>query len=235
MLQAGRLLPMEQLTGARAGDCVSGKRWVYCLPAVVNIGAQKAGTGELQTWLSKHPAMLVHGGEVHFFDHLHDAQCDTAETRDALKLRYLRYLWHGRRLMSDVVTAGPAMLPPSQGVLDETSGRERRRGRGLRFRQSGHNLSRSQLPVVTKVAFEKTPAYLDVADPALLACIAPEVRANASQLVALPRPDRLPPPVRVSSQMRLLLMLREPSARMVSAYQMCQVRLPNQTKRHTQI
>lgn len=152
-LNAGRLLPRESLADARAGDCVRGKRWVYCLPAVINIGAQKAGTGELQTWLEKHPAMLVHGGEVHFFDKVgNGAACSSESERDTLRLKYLRFLWRRRRLTAEAVTGGPLLLPPSRDRPDA-----------------------SELPQVSKVAFEKTPAYMDVADPALLACIAPEV------------------------------------------------------------
>jgi len=161
-LRAGRLLPRDKLPDARAGDCVRGKRWIYCLPAVINIGAQKAGTGELQTWLEKHPAMLVHGGEVHFFDTVENgAACDSESERDILKLKYLRFLWRRRRLTAEAVTSGPLMLPASPDMLDA-----------------------GELPMVNKVAFEKTPAYMDVADPALLACIAPEVRQQPSPPLA---------------------------------------------------
>jgi hypothetical protein len=161
-LRAGRLLPRDKLPDARAGDCVRGKRWVYCLPGVINIGAQKAGTGELQTWLEKHPAMLVHGGEVHFFDTVEfGAACDSQSDRVNLKQRYLHYLWRRRRLTAAAVTGGPLVLPASRDASDA-----------------------SELPLVSKVVFEKTPAYMDAADPALLACIAPGVRQQPSPALA---------------------------------------------------
>uniref|UniRef100_A0A7S0Q1B4 Sulfotransferase domain-containing protein n=1 Tax=Coccolithus braarudii TaxID=221442 RepID=A0A7S0Q1B4_9EUKA len=90
---------------ARAGDCFVAKAAdrVYCLPHVVNIGVQKAGTGELQTWLNAHPHMLVHGGEAHFFDRL-QPPCHTPKQQASLRLRYARFLWRRHRLDSKAVT-----------------------------------------------------------------------------------------------------------------------------------
>ena len=82
---------------ADASDCFETKTGLHCLPAVVNIGVQKAGTGELQNWLAVHPSVVVHGGEVHFFDGMRAHAC-TARRRGPLRLRYSRFLWHRRGL-----------------------------------------------------------------------------------------------------------------------------------------
>ena len=48
---------------ADAGSCFElGRRHAACLPSLINIGVQKAGTGELQTWLGAHPRVRVHVG-----------------------------------------------------------------------------------------------------------------------------------------------------------------------------
>jgi len=84
----------------RAGDCfLDSQNSAYCLPAVVNIGVQKAGTGELQSWLNAHPEMLVHGGEAHFFDGRgSSSSCETTRQRNSLRLRYARFLWKRKGL-----------------------------------------------------------------------------------------------------------------------------------------
>mgnify|MGYP002632085492 CR=1 FL=1 len=151
---------------ADAGDCFTLRRGrVNCLPTVINIGVQKAGTGELQTWLSAHPRAIAHGGEVHFFDTLkREPTCDNARSRASLRLRYAKYLWQHR-------TRSSAQLPSR----DELS----RGGRWL--------------------LFEKTPAYFDMATPAVVMCAVPSAK--------------------------ILLMLRLPVARAVSAYRMCQTEM----------
>ncbi|EDQ89802.1 uncharacterized protein MONBRDRAFT_24926 [Monosiga brevicollis MX1] len=60
-----------------AGSCVHIGTQVACLPSTIIIGAMKAGTAELQGWLSRHPAMSRYGGpsssgtgEAHYFDSL---------------------------------------------------------------------------------------------------------------------------------------------------------------------
>lgn len=184
-LAAGRVLPAERVGEARAGDCISGRRGLSCLPAVINIGVQKAGTGELQTWLGAHPAFLAHGGEAHFFDGpAYGRSCDTPRERDSLRLHYARFLWRRRQLDYSEVAAGPLPLAGAVGGA----------GRGLGRARAG--TLRDALPLVSRVPFEKTPAYFDMADPALVACVVPSAR--------------------------LLVMLREPVARAASAYQMCQ-------------
>ena len=103
-----RLLPLSEAGVAEAGDCLEAPRGLFCLPAVVNIGVQKAGTGELQTWLGAHPLMLAHGGEVHFFDGLRPSaamlRCGQRQ-RTNLRQRYARHLWHRRPLSRDNVGA----------------------------------------------------------------------------------------------------------------------------------
>ena len=64
---------------------------------MINIGVQKAGTGELQTWLSIHPSVKVHGGEVHFFDQ-EDRSPSCKRRRGQLRLRYAHFLWKWQRL-----------------------------------------------------------------------------------------------------------------------------------------
>jgi len=163
-----RLLPLSEAGVAEAGDCLEAPRGLFCLPAVVNIGVQKAGTGELQTWLGAHPLMLAHGGEVHFFDGLRPSaamlRCGQRQ-RTNLRQRYARHLWHRRPLSRDNVGAA-ASSAMAAGA-----------------------------PLVRRLAYEKTPAYFDLSNPALLAC-------------AVPRAE-------------LLVMLRAPAARAISAYQMC--------------
>jgi hypothetical protein len=101
---SGTFLPANPSGAAHAdaGDCFSGANdGIYCLPGLVNIGVQKAGTGELQTWLDKHPSVIVHGGEVHFFDKLisrHPSKC-TQRIASTLRLRYARFLWRKRHLL----------------------------------------------------------------------------------------------------------------------------------------
>lgn len=84
---------------ADAGDCFSSRGRISCLPGLVNIGVQKAGTGELQTWLSVHPRVTVHGGEAHFFDRtVHTSLACSSRHRASLRLRYSRFLWRRRQL-----------------------------------------------------------------------------------------------------------------------------------------
>ena len=59
---------------------------------------QKAGTGELQTWLSVHPLVTVHGGEVHFFDGRRAISCSKPRKRAHLRLQYAHFLWRRRPL-----------------------------------------------------------------------------------------------------------------------------------------
>jgi hypothetical protein len=90
---------VEAAKTADAGDCFIGEAsTVCCLPGLVNVGVQKAGTGELQTWLGVHPAVKVHGGEVHFFDDQERTPSCNAQWRAHLRLRYARFLWKRQRL-----------------------------------------------------------------------------------------------------------------------------------------
>lgn len=152
-----RILP-NTATGAaqaQAGDCFvssSDADQLLCLPAFVNIGVQKAGTGELQSWLDVHPAVQVHGGEAHFFDSRPKLRCDSGRKQSRLRLTYARFLW-GRK-----------------------------------------QLTRTQM--ADRVAYEKTPAYFDLAEPQIVTCVLPAAR--------------------------FVVMLRLPAARALSAYRMCQ-------------
>jgi hypothetical protein len=94
-----RFLPLSFAAASRAdaGDCFEHHGRAECLPGLINIGVQKAGTGELQTWLGVHPAVTVHGGEVHFFDKMRDTAC-SRRRRSALRLQYARALWRNRNL-----------------------------------------------------------------------------------------------------------------------------------------
>ena len=101
-LVSGRLLPPthKAAQSADAGDCFAAERdgGITCLPGMINIGVQKAGTGELQTWLSVHPLVKAHGGEVHFFDREDFSSPCTSRNRARLRLRYARFLWKRQRL-----------------------------------------------------------------------------------------------------------------------------------------
>ena len=88
---------------ADAGDCFRCRRHVSCLPSLINIGVQKAGTGELQKWLSVHPAVKVHGGEAHFFDRAPLPKTCSASHSASLRLRYAKFLWERRALSEDAV------------------------------------------------------------------------------------------------------------------------------------
>ena len=96
-MKASRFSPATRTAAARAdaGDCFEWRSHAACLPGMVNIGVQKAGTGELQTWLGVHPEVTVHGGEAHFFDDeevTEKIRC-TPRYRAQLRLRYAKFLW----------------------------------------------------------------------------------------------------------------------------------------------
>lgn len=107
---------------ADAGACFeprSGSR-VVCLPGLINIGVQKAGTGELQTWLATHPSVTVHGGEVHFFDSVDPVAC-SARQRGLLRLRYARFLWRRRPLSAAAVRHGHLLYEKTPAYFDQAS------------------------------------------------------------------------------------------------------------------
>ena len=86
---------------ADAGNCFASSSSslfsrVNCLPGLVNIGVQKAGTGELQNWLAAHPSVVIHGGEVHFFDGMKSPSACRAKQRANLRFKYAKFLWRGR-------------------------------------------------------------------------------------------------------------------------------------------
>ena len=103
-LLAGRLV--QSMEAAQAGDCIDGSRVqsfthragaktssVYCLPVIVNIGVPKGGTGELRTWIGKHPGVIAHAGEVHYFDRTKQRRenvttCDSPRERDQIRTGY---------------------------------------------------------------------------------------------------------------------------------------------------
>jgi len=57
-----------------AGSCISSEGGMRCLPSLVIAGTQKAATGTVRAWLSRHPQVRVGAGlrehprEVHYFD-----------------------------------------------------------------------------------------------------------------------------------------------------------------------
>ena len=122
---------------AAAGDCflTDDPQHVDCLPSLINIGAQKAGTGEIQQWLSVHPQVHVQGAEVHFFDGVRGGRtrrCRSQREAKRMRLKYARHLWRQKAL--------------SRSDVEHT------------------------------LIFEKTPAYLDLASPALVSCLVPATR-----------------------------------------------------------
>lgn len=118
-----RVLPstISDAGHADAGDCfkLSAGR-LSCLPTVINIGVQKAGTGELQTWLGAHPRVITHGGEVHFFDTMkHEPSCTRARERASLRLRYARFLWRHRPLTTKMVGSHEVVYEKTPAYFDQ--------------------------------------------------------------------------------------------------------------------
>ena len=108
---------------ASAGDCFEGANLgVYCLPTVINIGVQKAGTGELQTWLSANPRVLAHGGEVHYFDTVRTRSCRNEWQGAKVRLQYAKMLWRRRPLQASVV-GGRVIFEKTPAYFDQASPR----------------------------------------------------------------------------------------------------------------
>ncbi len=108
-------LPESAAAHAVAGDCFVGAHGspssdgasVWCLPALINIGVQKAGTGELQTWVGAHPSVIAHGGEVHFFDKRRpELRCASGRQQAALRIAYARFLWRRNGLTRAQLAGG---------------------------------------------------------------------------------------------------------------------------------
>ena len=98
---------------------------------------------------------------------IRDRSCKSEAERDWLTMKYIRFLWDRRELTPEAVTDGPLVLPvrPEDRTTLIASPQ----------RWQGRNKTRDNFALVKKVPFEKTPAYLDMADPALFACVAPQV------------------------------------------------------------
>jgi hypothetical protein len=69
---------------ADAGKCYHGKSASshgYCLPSIIIIGAMKAGTTEMVTWMKMHPAISASRHELEFFsnDFIYDGSAQHAE------------------------------------------------------------------------------------------------------------------------------------------------------------
>jgi hypothetical protein len=121
MARASRFLAPSLAADADAGDCFErpyGK--VECLPGLLNIGVQKAGTGELQTWLGAHPQVTVHGGEAHFFDGRKPVACAQAKRRSQLRLKYAHFLWRRRPLKASEVR-GRLLFEKTPAYFDRAS------------------------------------------------------------------------------------------------------------------
>ena len=118
---SGTILPATTSGASRAdaGDCFASHGHLSCLPSLINIGVQKAGTGELQVWLGVHPSVTVHGGEVHFFDRSEKrvVACN-ARHRGALRLRYARFLWHRHKLQPSSVR-GKVLFEKTPAYFDQ--------------------------------------------------------------------------------------------------------------------
>ena len=108
---------------ASAGDCFEGANLgVYCLPTVINIGVQKAGTGELQTWLGANPSVVAHGGEVHFFDSVRTRSCRNPWQGAKVRLQYAKALWRRRPLQASAVS-GRVIFEKTPAYFDQASPR----------------------------------------------------------------------------------------------------------------
>ena len=132
---------------ASAGDCFEGaNRGVYCLPTVINIGVQKAGTGELQTWLRANPSVVAHGGEVHFFDSVRTRSCRNPWQGAKVRLQYAKALWRRRPL-----PAGGGGLPAGGGrvIFEKTP---------AYFDQASPRLISCAVPAVKLVVMLRRPA-----------------------------------------------------------------------------
>ena len=132
---------------ASAGDCFEGaSRGVYCLPTVINIGVQKAGTGELQTWLGANPSVVAHGGEVHFFDSVRTRSCRNPWQGAKVRLQYAKALWRRRPL-----PAGGGGLPAGGGrvIFEKTP---------AYFDQASPRLISCAVPAVKLVVMLRRPA-----------------------------------------------------------------------------
>ena len=86
-----------------------------CLPTFLIVGAQKAATGSLSDWLSRHPALrrgdgpAAHRREVHYFDQLPGNGSDTA----ALEATWRDYLASFPAVSRDEARAGVATFEKS--------------------------------------------------------------------------------------------------------------------------
>jgi hypothetical protein len=110
---------------AGPGDCFEargGGDSVYCLPTVINIGVQKAGTGELQNWLGANPRVLTHGGEVHFFDDMPARSCRNAWQSGKVRLQYAKALWRRKPLLARAM-ADRVIFEKTPAYFDQASPR----------------------------------------------------------------------------------------------------------------
>ena len=110
---------------ASAGGCFEGANangQVYCLPTAINIGVQKAGTGELQTWLGANPRVVAHGGEVHFFDNVRTRSCRNPWQGAKVRLQYAKALWRRRPLQASAVS-GRVIFEKTPAYFDQASPR----------------------------------------------------------------------------------------------------------------
>jgi len=107
---------------AGPGDCFEAENGVYCLPTVINIGVQKAGTGELQTWLGANPSVVAHGGEVHFFDSVRTRSCRNPWQGAKVRLQYAKALWRRRPLQASAVS-GRVIFEKTPAYFDQASPR----------------------------------------------------------------------------------------------------------------
>ena len=74
VVDGGRAGAFRSLVSSLVGG--GGEKSLRCLPSFLIVGAQKAATGSLSDWLSRHPMLRrgsgpkAHAREVHYFDRL---------------------------------------------------------------------------------------------------------------------------------------------------------------------
>eukprot|EP00750_Incisomonas_marina_P011104 INCI16341.6.p1 GENE.INCI16341.6~~INCI16341.6.p1 ORF type:complete len:608 (+),score=67.51 INCI16341.6:239-2062(+) len=176
-----------------AGDCVRIQGQIYCLPVLVCIGMKKAGSGEIQRWLVKHPNLTagffhpahMNGiGEVQYFNNLERRGiCDNCWSSalngptDELLFKCVVLFEQRVSNLPQSVLVGLQRISVSTGfeyVLDLHV----RIGRYLTMEDRNAPLfkMRREADVGHIHQTEKTPGYWERADPRDLHSVMPSVR-----------------------------------------------------------
>ncbi|KAL3894096.1 MAG: hypothetical protein SGPRY_013902, partial [Prymnesium sp.] len=114
-------LPYSAANGslADAGACFHLRpplHFSVCLPSVINLGVQKAGTGELLRWLELHPRVVAHQGEVHFFDTVSRTAYLRHASVPTLQRKYAAFL--GKRREPMRLLAGKVVYEKTPAYFD---------------------------------------------------------------------------------------------------------------------